>query len=39
MKRKLENEQGITLVALILTIIILIILAGVSISTGTESLD
>lgn len=36
---RLKSENGITLVALILTIAILLILASVSIKTGMESLD
>ena len=40
MKAKLKNNKGITLIALIITIIILIILAGISISilTGQDGL-
>lgn len=34
-KRKLENKKGITLIALVITIIVLLILAGVSIATLT----
>ena len=30
MKQKLKNEKGITLVALVITIIVLLILAGVT---------
>lgn len=38
MRKKLKNEIGITLIALVITIIILLILAGISISTliGSE---
>lgn len=32
MKKKLENNGGITLIALVVTIVVLLILAGVSIS-------
>ena len=32
MKQKLKNEKGITLVALVITIIVLLILAGVTLS-------
>ena len=32
MKQKLKNERGITLVALVITIIVLLILAGVTLS-------
>lgn len=35
MKEKLEKQKGITLIALVVTIIILLILAGVTISTLT----
>lgn len=35
----MKEEKGITLVALILTVVVLIILAGVSIQTGSESLE
>lgn len=35
----MKREEGITLVALIITIIVMIILASVSIKSGTESLD
>ena len=35
MKKKLKKSQGITLIALIITIIVLLILAGISISTLT----
>ena len=40
MKQKIKNNKGITLIALVLTIIILIILAGISISilTGQDGL-
>lgn len=37
MKKKVENEKGITLVALVITIIILLILAGISISALTNT--
>ncbi len=37
MKKILKNKKGITLVALVVTIIILIILAGISISTLTNT--
>ena len=37
MKKFLKNKKGITLVALVVTIIILIILAGISISTLTNT--
>ena len=37
MKKKIENEKGITLVALVVTIIILLILAGISISALTNT--
>ena len=37
MKRKVKNEKGITLIALIITIIVLLILAEVSIVTLTEN--
>lgn len=32
MKRKLKNQGGITLISLVVTIIILIVLAGISIN-------
>ena len=35
MKEKLKNEKGITLIALVITIIVLLILAGVTIATLT----
>ncbi len=35
MKEKLKKKEGITLIALVLTIIVLLILAGVSIATLT----
>ncbi len=38
-KQKISNDKGITLVALIVTITIVLIIAGISINTGTESLD
>ena len=34
-KKKLKNEKGITLIALVITIIVLLILAAVSIATLT----
>ena len=37
MKRKLKNKRGITLIALAITIIVLLILAGVSIAMITRS--
>ena len=37
MKRKLKREHGITLVVLVITIIILLILAGISIQTITNT--
>lgn len=37
MKRKLKKEYGITLVALVITIIILLILSGVAINTLTQT--
>ena len=37
MKKKLKNEYGITLVALVITIIILLILAGVAINALTQT--
>ena len=37
MKKKLKNSNGITLIALIITIIILLILAGISISALTQT--
>ena len=36
-KKKIKNKKGITLVALVITIIILLILAGVAISQLTDS--
>ena len=35
MKKELKKSQGITLIAFIITIIVLLILAGISISTLT----
>ena len=37
MKKILKNKKGITLVALVVTIVILLILAGISISTLTNT--
>ena len=37
MKKQIDNEKGITLVALVITIIILLILAGISISALTNT--
>ena len=37
MKKELKKQNGITLVALIVTIIILLILAGISISALTQT--
>ena len=37
MKKKLKNEYGITLVALVITIVILLILAGISIQSLTNT--
>ena len=34
-KKKLKNKQGITLIALVITIVVLLILAGVSIAMLT----
>ena len=36
MKKKINGEKGITLIALVITIIILLILAGISISALTN---
>lgn len=36
MKKTLKHSKGITLVALVITIIILLILAGISISSLTQ---
>ena len=38
MKRQMKNEVGITLVALVITIIILLILASITIYSGKESI-
>lgn len=38
-KRKVSNEQGITLVALIITVMVMVIIVGVSVNVGVESLD
>lgn len=35
----LNNEKGITLVALVITIIILLIIAGIGINTGIDSIE
>ena len=35
MRKNLKNQKGITLIALVVTIIILLILAGISIATLT----
>lgn len=37
MKRQMKNEVGITLVALVITIIILLILSGISITALTQT--
>ena len=37
MKYKLKKKNGITLVALVVTIVILLILAGISISAVTQT--
>lgn len=37
LRKKLKNKNGITLVALVITIIILLILAGISISSLTKT--
>ena len=34
--RKLKNKKGITLIALVVTIVVLLILAGVSVSVVTD---
>ena len=38
-KKRLANEKGITLVALLITVIVMMIIVGISVDTGTESLD
>lgn len=37
--KRIKEEKGITLVALIITIVVMVIIAGISINTGTKSLD
>ena len=37
MKKELKKQNGITLVALVITIVILLILAGISISALTQT--
>ena len=37
MSRKIKNQRAITLIALVITIIILLILAGISIASLTSS--
>lgn len=39
MKEIMENNRGVTLIALIVTIIILLILAGITIGTGTSNIQ
>ena len=38
-KPKISSEKGITLVALIITVVVMLIIAGISVSTGLESAD
>lgn len=38
-KRIILNEKGITLAALVLTVAIMLIIAGISVNIGTESID
>ncbi len=38
MKMKVKNESGVTLIALVITIIIIIILAGITIDIGSENI-
>lgn len=38
-EQKLSNDKGITLVALIITILVMFVIVGVSVNIGTESLD
>lgn len=38
-KQIVSKERGITLISLIITVLVLLVLASISISTGTESLD
>jgi len=38
-KRQISSDKGITLIALMITVIVLLIIGGVSILTGTESID
>lgn len=35
----LKNDKGITIVALIITVIVMVVIAGISINSGTQSLD
>lgn len=37
--KNFKSDKGITLVALIITVVVMVIIAGVAVSTGTESLD
>lgn len=38
-KQKTLNDKGITLIVLVITVAIMLIIVGISINTGTESLD
>ena len=38
-KKRISNEKGITLAALLITVVVMLIIAGVSIGAGTKTLD
>ena len=38
-KQKISNEKGVTLAALVITVVVMLIIAGISIAIGIESLD
>jgi len=38
-KQKLSNNKGITLIALTITVVIMMIIVGISVNVGTDSLD
>ena len=37
MKRKTNNQKGVTLISLVITIIVLLILAGIGITSGVQT--
>ena len=38
MKRKTNNQKGVTLISLVITIIVLLILAGIGITSGVQTI-